>query len=217
MSAPREEPAVQTIKSVLTALCIHGLGFVAAVVVTVVILGLLPFVGVLDFLGIVFLTVLAALATQAVAWLSSRKSSPRRRIAFAGGFALFCIVAMVVYVSWSYSPKQLFRRVVLDPIPESVEVLQGEEQPAGLVDTTIWLHFKTSPEDFEAVLKSHAYTKVPEGLPTDIDAGRGPEWFRPEEHGARNVYLFEDKDAPIIHTIWVNDAHTDVYYCFCAW
>lgn len=107
------------------------------------------------------------------------KKRPCRRVFLRMGIPLVGAGAAMALLAWTASPSALFRRYVADPVPSSVQILEGKLFAIGS-DPAVFLHFKIAPADLDALLKKHdLILGAPEQLPEWSEPGR-PRWWQPK-------------------------------------
>ena len=126
---------------------------------------------------------------------------------------LLLVVSSACTSCESRSGTELFAVFLLDPVPDSVEILHSEDAPF-FFDNAVWLHFRITPDDFEAVLQADGYVPVEK----DEQWGGGGvilEWWKPEALGddAESFECTDECEAERLHKrIWVNVERTEVFF-----
>ena len=69
-------------------------------------------------------------------------------------------------------PAMVFRRVILNPVPESVRILDARCDSA--FDEVCWLHFRASPADLEQILSRKGFQPGA----VDIATASAPSWWK---------------------------------------
>ncbi len=145
------------------------------------------------FMGLAVITVLT---------LFIKQRGRRRAVSLI--LVLLMSAAAVGAAYYEMNGKTLFRRYVADPVPGSVRILNSKYW--GGMDPAVFLHFETSPADFEAVLQKRPYAIK-------------PDWWRPQSLENATIYYWEKKRSdpgrqPDIAWIWVNESKTEVYFAY---
>ena len=98
-------------------------------------------------------------------------------------------------------PSMVFRRVIQNPVPESVRVLDARCD--GAFDEVCWLHFLASPADLQQILSRKGFQPGT----VDIATSSAPAWWRTNgtpyrASGPMCMYVSEDMTeayAVILH------------------
>jgi len=88
-------------------------------------------------------------------------------------------------------PTVVFRRVIQNPVPESVRVLDARCDSA--FDEVCWLHFLASPDDLQQILARKGFQPGT----VDIAAASAPAWWKTngtpyQASGPMCMYVSED-------------------------
>lgn len=116
------------------------------------------------------------------------------------------------------SPKDVFERAVLRPMPDSVKVLNSKEKVG--FDTSVWLHFTIEPADLQRIIDAGPYEAEPRStVQTDPKA---PKWWTPSALGdGMRVYQWnfdKTKNNYWSKTLYANSASNEVYiFAFEIW
>ena len=108
------------------------------------------------------------------------------------GLAVVLLGAFVVWlcILIETRPTMLFRRVIQNPVPESVRVLETRCDSA--FDEVCWLHFLASPSDLEQILTRKGFQPGA----VDIATPSAPSWWKtnglPYHAGLMAMYVSED-------------------------
>ncbi len=108
------------------------------------------------------------------------------------------------------SGDELFKTFVLDPIPDSVNILHSHDEVL-LFDPSIWLHFTIAPEDYDLILASEAWT-VDDSAFDGIYNTPVEDWWKPESLEGRTKYYVQFGDRGWWKTMWVNAQKNEVYF-----
>ena len=135
-------------------------------------------------------------------------------------FILCCGVAISGSGFSQRSGKELFKTLVLDPIPKSVIILNSHDSItlASGLDNRVWLHFNISPNDLNLVLasrnwKNNSDVLVRSGVPEIQD------WWYPQSIGnnATEYSMLimsegdQEEDREEIEYMWVKSDRSEVY------
>lgn len=96
-----------------------------------------------------------------------------------------------------------------------LKVMAYQDQIIPKIDSAIWLHFKTCPEECARILSEFDYSR--EALETKNWNSPTPlaetvEWWKPKEMGDTIiVYEYPIKEGKHIRTLWVSQDSTEVY------
>ena len=108
------------------------------------------------------------------------------------GLAVLLLSGLVLWlVTFIESrPSMVFRRVIQNPVPESVRVLETRCDSA--FDEVCWLHFFASPSDLEQILARKGFQPGT----VDIATFSAPSWWKtnglPYHAGLKAMYVSED-------------------------
>jgi hypothetical protein len=137
--------------------------------------------------------------------------------------ALFCIILCYTLAANTifHQPTgdEIFRELLLDPIPRSVIILQWQEADYCCGD---WLHFKISPDDFNAILASKEWKIDPDSFYVmDAASSEVESWWKPQLLGDNTIeysFVFKsltDDQGDILHDeveyILVNSQRDEIY------
>lgn len=111
------------------------------------------------------------------------------------------------------SSNQLFRDFILDPVPESVKILDSYDGGANFYPHTCF-HFKISPDDFQRILETQEWEVDPNGgFGSFTCLGSEREWGFSSPSQKDNVVMYTlilgERDRVIMT---VNEEMTEVYY-----
>lgn len=169
---------------------------------------------ILIFLLIVLLTLL-------VGWiyLSFHNRLLRRALFIFLIVVLIASVTMSVIVNYYQSPMKIIERTNAIPLIDGI-ILMHAHQNAGFDSAKIWLHFKMSPEAFDAILSSESYTILPyQNL--NFDAYSPPKWWNINSLDGCTFYQCESSPAlgydVSAKDIVVNEDKTEVYFLMRCW
>ena len=134
----------------------------------------------------------------------------------AGVIALFTVILCCVFFGYSpqRSGEEMFRDLVLDPMPKSVTVLDGYNNGW---DGVVWLHFKISPSDFSLILNSKNWQEHPDFLigADGTENSEVSDWWHPQslgENAIKYYVVIDSNHHEQIENIWVNEQRDEVYY-----
>jgi len=121
---------------------------------------------------------------------------------------------------WSITPRsgnQVFKDFIINPIPESVEVLESFDGSPNFYPDEC-LHFKISPADFQLILASKNWKTVSDTPISDLQCELGNEaWdfsFPPPSLGNNVItYTFVPQENEI-EILFTNAQMNDVYYFY---
>jgi hypothetical protein len=128
---------------------------------------------------------------------------------------LFCVF---LSIPSRRSGEELFKDIVLDPVPRSVIVLHSQDNETGF-DGRLWLHFKISPDDLDLVLNSEKWEFDPEisYQISNYDA-KTKDWWSPQSLGNNitqySMLIKSDGDRKRIKYMWVNSQRNEVYLLY---
>jgi hypothetical protein len=115
------------------------------------------------------------------------------------------------------SGENLFSVFLLDPLPESVTILQSQDD--GFLRDYTLLHFKISPEDFNRILETKkwevsSFSPSANGYYTDTDYPNTTRWnLQSLGKNASHYYIGIEYDGhKRFENIWVNSQKTEVYF-----
>jgi len=132
------------------------------------------------------------------------------------------IVAVIVILLWvgffisSFRPRsgnQLFSVFILDPVPQSVKILDSYDGGANFYPHTC-LHFTVSPDDFQLILESKKWEVDSDGgFGSFTCLGNESKWGFSSPSQKNNVVMYtlvpRERDREIMIT---NEQMTEVYY-----
>jgi hypothetical protein len=127
--------------------------------------------------------------------------------------ALVTILAgsAIGYVHYKASANCLFRDFVVDPMPNSVRILDSQSVFAR--DYAIFLHFQLAPGDFDALLRKRQY-KAGSDQPGQGGPGLShPPWWQPQLLANPALHLWEGGTTETAW-LWVNEARTEAYFAY---
>ena len=79
----------------------------------------------------------------------------------SGVAAVACVVAYITFLLLPLTPEEVFRRMMMKPIPKSVRII--EERHLSAMDHTLWvLHFEIATLDLNKLLDSKGFVPVNE-------------------------------------------------------
>lgn len=118
------------------------------------------------------------------------------------------------------TPESLFREVVLNPIPASVRIISASRHSTS-GDVAVWLNFKISRDDFNAIWKADPYQSFPLSQ-LNYSAYGPPVWWSPEQLGATRSdfgcetkpYFGRDRSAK---DMIVNQQEDEVFFLLRSW
>ena len=111
----------------------------------------------------VVLILLAIVGLNLLAWwvaVSVHNRRARRALIAFSCVMLACAVIIAVLVQGYQSPSRIVQRSAAIPLSNGITVLHSD-QHTGLDSSEIWLYFRMSPKDFDTILSSGTYTKLP--------------------------------------------------------
>lgn len=128
---------------------------------------------------------------------------------------LFCVF---LSIPSRRSGEELFKDIVLDPIPSSVIVLHSQDNETGF-DGRLWLHFKISSDDLDLVLTSEKW-KIDSEINNEISNVdvRTKDWWSPQSLGnditQYSMLIKSDGDRKRIKYMWVGVQRNEVYLLY---
>ena len=135
---------------------------------------------------------------------------------------LIVLVAGIIFCAFLSIPsrrsgEELFKDIVLDPIPSSVIVLHSQDNETGF-DGRLWLHFKISPDDLDLVLNSEKWELNPEISYQISNDGKMKSWWSPLSLGNNimqySILIKSDGDRKRIKYMWINSQRNEVYLLY---
>ena len=143
---------------------------------------------------------------------------------------LLCVMYLPMLGLWlgmksrmNTPPDELFRRNILNPIPESVEIV-GFDRSLGWQDPHYCLHFKMSSNDFSRVLASRPFVSALFESASPSHAERivylpnlFTNWLASSSWAIEDLELYEHERNGSIVTIWVTPEHSEVFYNSIVW
>jgi hypothetical protein len=117
---------------------------------------------------------------------------------------LLAVCALLVLQHLGTRPAGLFKRLIADPIPESVTILHGHSD--GSWEEIATLHFTISPSDLDTLIQVLAFSQEP---CNDIKS-HAPAWWKQNgvPYRISNRHYGHDRETGM----WVSADHTEVYY-----
>ena len=157
-----------------------------------------------------------SLPLQALVCFVTRNSRLRVRVPSAAAASAFCVAAVIGFVLWERSPRQLFKRVVVSPVPASVQILHCREDPVGF-DTVVRLHFRCSPEDLRDILACRPFGEEAAQEERYVRAPGEPDWWNPGTLEGVRCYRYEERPGSVDYVVWTNATGTEAFYCYADW
>ncbi len=125
---------------------------------------------------------------------------------------VFCILLVLIlslyYVLFG-SARSKFKKLLVCPIPDSVEILNCSKERNGF-DATVWLHFKISQDDFKFILFNNYYRSSNDLYLKEERIQNSPSWWQPWSL-YKPIYFWYDGKL-CLYRMWVNSNHTEVYF-----
>lgn len=137
--------------------------------------------------GILF--ILAVIALILLAWwirVSFRSRHARRSLVMFATIILVAVLAVAIAISVYQSPDKMLRRTGAVPSLASLKLTHGEQRD-GLESGEVWLRFRISPSDLDALLGSEAYARL-QYRNVNFEAYRPPSWWNYECFGTNAVF-----------------------------
>ena len=114
--------------------------------------------------------------------------------------------------SWkARSGQALFNDVVLAPMPESIRILQSQDEPS-LMDPWVWLHFSVTPESLAAIESAYDWTPANNFELDESDALVGEWWQVDQLVGGRGYEVFVEENCRCLKEMWVDSERREVYF-----
>ncbi len=132
---------------------------------------------------------------------------------------IVCVLFCVLFsIPSRRSGEELFKDIVLDPIPSSVIILHSQDNETGF-DGRLWLHFKISPDDLDVVLTSEKWefdSEITNEI-SNVDA-KTKDWWSPQSLGnditQYSMLIKSDGDRKRIKYMWFDSQRNEVYLLY---
>ncbi len=110
------------------------------------------------------------------------------------------------------SGEELFKALVLDPMPSSVTVLNSEDETP-LLSPTVYLHFSIASEEFPTIIAADDWIRQDLLLDSDPEP-HVADWWAADDLAGLEIYRLSSptEGCKCIKTVWVNADHTEVYF-----
>ena len=161
----------------------------------------------LSFSALLVYWILRKLCFLACPWLSAKAKATVHLAAVA------VVVAVGVSIAWWVtSPKQMFRKVLADPVPDSVVIHQAEYQGA-FQDYAIYLHFTIASKDLPRLLQKYPLEEI-DKRPEEAVRFGAPPWWKPASLSEPRGY--HKRGGTRVVKFWTNASRTEVYFMYWA-
>ncbi|MEA5077852.1 MAG: hypothetical protein VB013_04705 [Anaerolineaceae bacterium] len=162
---------------------------------------------------LVFLIVYLLINTKKNGFRKTIKSLP----SIAAISTLLLLGGMFILAFIPASSRQLFRKYLLKPVPESVKILQSYDGSPDFYPDEC-LHFKISPADLQLILAAKEWQNSPDIQLGDFQCGGYEEqWdfsFSPQDTGNNvSTYTFVPLENDI-EVMFVNSETNEVYFIY---
>lgn len=135
---------------------------------------------------------------------------------------LAAIAASVFIINYGIkknSPDEIFKSIIVNPIPKSVKDINRSGNISAMGSSSIYITFNISRDDFDAILKSQRFSEFRQNDVNNI-SGRRPELYNEMLNDAKKyvsnaseIYIFEHPNSAYrFDALIVNTEHTRAYY-----